>query len=138
MGSALRVLFTFTKNMKNCTCIPIDIPWKAIFLFSLLYYSPSTAKLLATYIVNLILVLYGIFADTLPSEPPRELSNGVILEVVEHHKISLRNNSLDDIDQATDFAQHPEWVIQSEISKRLPVPLPPVPDDRESGDQVAM
>ena len=82
--------------------------------------SPSTAKLLATYIVNLVLVLHGIFTDTLPSDPPRELSNDVVLKVVERHKTVLEKGTLDGIDSVAEFATHPELVIESEIKRRLP------------------
>jgi len=88
---------------------------------------PSTAKLLATYIVNLVLVLHGISTDTLPSDPPRELSNDVVLKVVEHHKTVLERESLNDIDSVAGFATHPEQVIESEIGKRL------VPDEAGAG-----
>jgi len=81
---------------------------------------PSTAKLLATYIVNLVLVLHGIFTDTLPSDPPRELSNDVVLKVVKRHKTVLEKETLDDIDSVAEFATHPEQVIEREIIKRLP------------------
>jgi len=75
---------------------------------------------LATYIVNLVLVLHGIFTDTLPSDPPRELSNGVVLKAVERHKTVIERESLDNIDSVAGFATHPEQVIESEIGKRLP------------------
>lgn len=80
---------------------------------------PSTAKLLATYIVNLILVLHGIFTDSLHSDPPRKLSNDIVLKVIEHHKTVLERESLDDIDSVAGFATHPEQVIESEIERRL-------------------
>lgn len=82
--------------------------------------SPSTAKLLATYIINLVLVLHGIFTDTLSSDPPRELSNDVVLEVVQRRKTVLERESLDNIDSAAEFTTHPEEVIKREIGKRLP------------------
>ena len=94
------------------------IPRKSTYLY-LSGNSPSTAKLLATYIVNLVLVLHGIFSKTLPFDPPREISNGVILEVVEQHKTALQENTLDDIDSVAEFATHPEQVIESEIRRRL-------------------
>jgi hypothetical protein len=75
---------------------------------------------LATYIVNLVLVLHGIFTDTLPSDPPRKLSNEVVLKVVKHHKIVLEKETLYDIDLIEGFDTHPEQVIESEIRKRLP------------------
>jgi hypothetical protein len=75
---------------------------------------------LATYIVNLVLVLHGIFTDTLPSDPPRELSNDVVLKVVQHHKTVLERESLDNIDLVAGFTTHPEQVIEREIGKRLP------------------
>jgi hypothetical protein len=75
---------------------------------------------LATYIVNLVLVLHGIFTDTLPSDPPRELSNDVVLKVVQHHKTVLERESLDNIDLVAGFTTHPEQVIEQEIGKRLP------------------
>ena len=75
---------------------------------------------MATYIVNLVLVLHGIFTDTLPSDPPRELSKDVVLKIVEYHKTVLERESLDDIDSVTGFTTHPEKVIEREIVKRLP------------------
>jgi hypothetical protein len=65
------------------------------------------------------LVLHGIFSKTLPFDPPRELSNDVILDVVEQHKTALKEKTLDDIDSVAEFATHPEQVIESEIRKRL-------------------
>jgi len=89
------------------------------YLYNRYQQYPSTAKLLATYIVNLVLVLHGIFSDTLPSDPPRELSNKVVFEVIKHHKTVLGNKTLDDIDSVAEFTTHPEQVIESEIRKRL-------------------
>jgi len=57
----------------------------------------------------------------LPSDRPRELSNDVVLKVVEHHKIVLEKEALDDIDSVAEFATHPEQIIESEIRKRLPL-----------------
>jgi len=66
------------------------------------------------------LVLHGIFTDTLPSDPPRELSNGVVLKAIKHHRAVIERESLDNIDSVPGFATHPEQVIESEIGKRLP------------------
>jgi len=74
---------------------------------------------LATYIVNLVLILHGIFTYTLPSDSPRELSKDVVLEVVELHKTVLERESLDNIASVSGFTTHPEEVIKREIEKRL-------------------
>ena len=87
---------------------------------SLMLNSPSTAKLLATYIVNLVLILHSVFTDTLLSHSPRVLSNDVVFEVVNRHKMDLKKETLDDIDLVPGFATHPEKVIESAIKRRLP------------------
>jgi len=74
------------------------------------------AKLPATHIVNLMLVLHGIFSKTLPFDPPGELSNDDVLEVVEHCRTVLKDKTLDSV---TEFATHPEQDIESELRKRL-------------------
>jgi len=74
------------------------------------------AKLPATHIINLMLVLHGIFSKTLPFDPPGELSNDDVLEVVEHHRTVLKYETLDSV---TEFATHPEQDIESELRKRL-------------------
>ena len=66
-----------------------------------------------------MLVLHDIFSKTLPFDPPGELSNDDVLEVVEHHRTVLKDKTLEDIDLVTEFATHPEQDIESEIRKRL-------------------
>jgi len=76
---------------------------------------PSTAKFLATYIINLVLILYEVFDVLLQSsEIPRALLNDLVVNVLTRHKADLRKPALDD-----DFATNPEQVIGSVIKKRL-------------------
>ena len=102
-------------------------------IFSHLFFlrnSPSTAKLLATYIVNLVLILHSVFTDILLSHSPRVLSNDGVFEVVNRHKMDLKKDTLDDIDLVPGFTAHPEKVIESAIKRRLP------PDSAGSGSAV--
>lgn len=57
---------------------------------------PSTAKILATYIINLVLILHDVFTNVL-SEPPRALSNDLVGELIDDN---LRKPALDVIDIA--------------------------------------
>ena len=82
-------------------------------------YSPSTAKFLATYIVNLIVVLHGVFMDILPSDPPRALSTDVVFNALGLHASDLKTRPLNNIDSVPGFSAHPEKVIASIIKKRL-------------------
>ena len=94
-----------------------------IFVRSLwfLWISPSTAKFLATYIINLVLILHGIFTNLLQSsDPPRALSNDVVDNIFKHHNADLTMRAPDD----NDFATNPEQVIGRIIRKQLG--LPPV------------
>jgi len=84
---------------------------------------PSTAKLLATYIVNLVLILHSIFMDVLPSEPPRALSDALVFDALARHKADLQTKPLDNIDSTPGFAATPEKVIASVIKERLGFPL---------------
>jgi hypothetical protein len=71
---------------------------------------------LATYIINLILILHGIFADLLQlPDPPRVLSNDLVVKVLTRQNANLAG---DDID----FGNNPEKVIDSVIRKRLRLP----------------
>ncbi|KAF8322430.1 hypothetical protein F5887DRAFT_1028395 [Amanita rubescens] len=73
---------------------------------------PSTEKFLATYIINLILILHGIFKLLLQfPDPPRALSNSLVLDVY----ANLRKPALDDID----FAANPEQVIKNQLGLLL-------------------
>ncbi|PPQ85219.1 hypothetical protein CVT25_010089, partial [Psilocybe cyanescens] len=81
---------------------------------------PSTAKLLGTYIVNLVLVLHGIFTDTLPVNPPRTLSNDVVTKAIEDRRTALTIHTLDGIDSDAEFNTRPEQVIKKEILKQIP------------------
>ncbi|KAG6827995.1 hypothetical protein H0H92_009724 [Tricholoma furcatifolium] len=79
---------------------------------------PSTAKLLATYLINLILILHGVLSDILPSEPPRELSEDVVFKVVESYKTACEEEALD-LDSYPKFSTYPEQVIEQVIKERL-------------------
>ncbi|KAG6808764.1 hypothetical protein H0H92_002979, partial [Tricholoma furcatifolium] len=79
---------------------------------------PSTAKLLATYLINLILILHGVLSDILPSEPPRELSEDVVFKVVAHYKAACEERALD-LDLYPKFSTYPEQVIEQVIKERL-------------------
>jgi len=80
---------------------------------------PSTAKFLATYIVNLIVILHSVFMNILPSDPPRALSNDVVFNALALHQSDLQTSPLDKIDSVPGFSIHPEKVIASIIKKRL-------------------
>ncbi|KAF8800662.1 hypothetical protein BYT27DRAFT_7116859, partial [Phlegmacium glaucopus] len=80
----------------------------------------STAKLLSTYIINLILVIFGLFSDILPFEPPRALSEKAVSSALTRHREDLKINSLNDIDSYREFDNHPEKVIAKVIKGRLP------------------
>ena len=84
--------------------------------------SPSTAKLLATYIINLVLVIYRVFADILPADPPRALEDPLVFGVLARHNAHIKEDSLDNIDTALEFTTHPERVIEYVIRKRLELP----------------
>ncbi|KAG6824246.1 hypothetical protein H0H92_007556, partial [Tricholoma furcatifolium] len=88
------------------------------YLFDECQQYPSTAKLLATYLINLVLILHGVFADILPSDPPRALSN-TVFEVVKHHKAACKKEALR-LDSEPEFSTHPERVIKRVIIERLP------------------
>ena len=79
--------------------------------------SPSTAKFLATYIINLVLVLHRIFADVLlqSSDPPRVLTNEHVVTALARHNADLTKQALND----SNFATDPEQVIDSVIKKLL-------------------
>jgi hypothetical protein len=62
--------------------------------------------------------LHGVFTDTLPSDPPRALSNDVVSEVVKRYKVD--REAFNDIDSDPEFDTHPELVIKRLITKRLP------------------
>ncbi|KAG6811661.1 hypothetical protein H0H92_006374 [Tricholoma furcatifolium] len=79
---------------------------------------PSTAKLLATYLINLILILHGVLSDILPSEPPRKVSEDVVFKVVERYKTACEEEALD-LDSYPKFSTYPEQVIEQVIKKRL-------------------
>ncbi|KAJ3560696.1 hypothetical protein NP233_g10669 [Leucocoprinus birnbaumii] len=80
---------------------------------------PSTAKFLAMYIVNLVVVLHGIFMNILPTDPPRALTSDFVFDAWDLHRSDLRTRPLDDIDSISGFSTHPERVIAGEIKKRL-------------------
>ena len=86
-------------------------------------YSPSTAKFLATYIVNLIVVLHGVFMNILPSDPPRALSTDVVFNALGLHASNLKTRSLNNIASVPGFSARPEKVIASIIKKRLGILL---------------
>lgn len=75
--------------------------------------SPSTAKFLATYIVNLVVILHGIFLDILPSDPPRPLSSSVVIDALECRKSSLQTNAFDDINFGSGVVITPERISQA-------------------------
>jgi hypothetical protein len=62
--------------------------------------------------------LHGVFTDTLPSDPPRALSEDVVFKVVERYKVD--RETFKDIDSDRDFAMHPELAIKRLITKQLP------------------
>jgi len=63
------------------------------------------------------LILHGIFTDVLhqSSDPPRALSNDLVVNVLICHNADLRKPTLDDID----FAINPEQIIDNVIRKQL-------------------
>ncbi|KAF8350974.1 hypothetical protein F5887DRAFT_935338 [Amanita rubescens] len=73
---------------------------------------PSTGKFLATYIINLVLILHGVFKLLLQlPDPPRALSSNLVLNVYN----DLRKSALDDID----FTTNPEQVIRKQLGPLL-------------------
>jgi len=59
------------------------------------------------------LILHGVFTDVLlqSSDPPRALSNDLVVNVLRRHNAELRKPALDDID----FATNPEQVIRKRL-----------------------
>ncbi|KXN81010.1 hypothetical protein AN958_06472 [Leucoagaricus sp. SymC.cos] len=91
------------------------------FLYGKYQRFDSVAKLLATYIVNLILILHGIFMDILPSDPPRALSHSLVADALTYHKSNLQTNPFDDVNSTSGFAINAER-IASVIKTRLRLP----------------
>ena len=50
--------------------------------------SPTTAQCLGAYIVDLTLILHDLFLATLTMDPPRELTEDIVFETVQAHKVS--------------------------------------------------
>jgi hypothetical protein len=63
------------------------------------------------------LILHGVFTDVLllSSDPPRALSNDLVVNVLTRHNADRGKPALDDID----FASNPEQVIDIVIRKQL-------------------
>ncbi|KAG6822204.1 hypothetical protein H0H92_014849 [Tricholoma furcatifolium] len=78
---------------------------------------PSTAKILATYLINLVLILHGVFADILPSDPLR--ASNTVFEVVKRHKAACEKETFK-LNSDPEFSTHPERVIKRVITERLP------------------
>ncbi|KAG6823308.1 hypothetical protein H0H92_010632 [Tricholoma furcatifolium] len=80
---------------------------------------PSTARLLATYLINLVLILHGVFVDILQSDTLRTSSN-TIFEIVKRHKAACKKEPFK-LNPDPEFSTHPERVIKRVITERLPV-----------------
>ncbi|KAG6823478.1 hypothetical protein H0H92_010077 [Tricholoma furcatifolium] len=89
------------------------------YLYDEYEWYPSTAKLLATYLINLVVILHGVFVDILPSDPPRALSN-TVFEVLRRHKAACEEEAFR-LDSEPEFSTHPERVIKRVIIERLPM-----------------
>ena len=63
--------------------------------------------------------MHGVFTDLLlqSSDPPKALSNDVVVKALARHNSDLRKQPLDDIDIST----NPEEVIDNVIRRRLGV-----------------
>lgn len=113
--SATQSFTTFTTPTRNCKCTFTSHSYALIPLTN----STSTAKLLATYTINLVLVMHNIFTTASPSDPPRVLSTNLVSSVLKRHKTYLEKEPLDNIDSAREFTRKPEEVIAAVIRKRL-------------------
>ncbi|KIJ95207.1 hypothetical protein K443DRAFT_333538 [Laccaria amethystina LaAM-08-1] len=67
------------------------------FLYGKYQQYDSTAKVLAAYIVNLVVILHGIFMDILPSDPPRILSDSLVVDALASRKSDLQTNNFKNI-----------------------------------------
>ena len=79
-------------------------------------YSASTAKFLAMYIVNLIVVLHGVFMECLTLGPTK---GTVVFSALGLHASNLKTRPLNNTGSFSVFSAHPENVIASIIKKRL-------------------
>ena len=72
-----------------------------------------------TYIINLVLILHGIFTNLLQSsDPPRALLNDLVDIILKDHNADLTLQAPDD----NDFAANPEQFIDRIIRKQLRLP----------------
>ncbi|TFK20671.1 hypothetical protein FA15DRAFT_759207 [Coprinopsis marcescibilis] len=83
------------------------------FLYGKYQKYPSTAKFLATYIVNLVVILHGIFLNILPSDPPRALSSSVVIDALECRRSSLQTTAVDDINLGSGGVITPEKISKA-------------------------
>ncbi|PPQ81511.1 hypothetical protein CVT26_010898 [Gymnopilus dilepis] len=67
------------------------------FIYSKYQRYDWAARVLATYIVNLVLVLHEIFMNILPSDPPRSLSLSIAADALASLKSDLRTKPLGNI-----------------------------------------
>lgn len=72
------------------------------FLYGKYQHYDSTAKVLAAYIVNLVVILHGIFMDILPSDPPRSLSYSLVVDALACRKSNLQTNNFKNINSTPD------------------------------------
>ncbi|KAG6824529.1 hypothetical protein H0H92_006590, partial [Tricholoma furcatifolium] len=89
------------------------------YLYDRYQWHPSMGKLLATYLINLVLILHGVFVDILPSDPPRALSKAVF-EVVKPYKAACKKETFK-LNSEPEFSTHPERVIKQVVKERLPL-----------------
>jgi hypothetical protein len=63
--------------------------------------------------------MYRLFADILPADPPRALEDAFVFNVLARDTAHLKENVFDNINTASEFAIHPEQVIEHVIRERL-------------------
>lgn len=63
--------------------------------------------------------MHRVFADILPSDPPRALSNNLVSKVLADHKAELKKEPLEKIKSVPDPATDPKGFIENVIRKHL-------------------
>lgn len=66
--------------------------------------------------------MYRLFVDILPADPPRALEDAFVFSVLARDRAHLKENVFDNINTASEFATHPEHVIEHVIRERLGLP----------------